>query len=185
MPSKPPGRLSLGAILAILALLLAPTARTQQANPSGSGVIGTGATSTPGGVATATGSVSGTGERWAAHADAAWSAAEHAGHWLRLEAHWAALVPPTPPAGIPATTQTTSSSQGMPPVTSRNSSSSSNSTTAAEQANSSSLPVAPMPAYANATLPSFSAVRACMPFTLLVQPNKNVTPGSNDTGTGG
>jgi hypothetical protein len=43
---------------------------------------------------------------------------------------------------------------------------------------------APLPAYANATLPRFSAVRACVPFTLLVQPNKNVTAGSNERGGG-
>lgn len=42
----------------------------------------------------------------------------------------------------------------------------------------------PMPAYANASLPAFQAVRACVPFTLLLQPNKNLTAGSNDSSTG-
>jgi hypothetical protein len=42
----------------------------------------------------------------------------------------------------------------------------------------------PMPAYANASLPSFQAVRACVPFTLLLQPNKNLTAGSNGSDTG-
>ncbi len=100
--------------------------------------------------------------------------------------------PPLRPAGIPATTQTTVSSEGAPPATTTSRSAlqagaataGNATTTAAQQANTSSL-APPMPAYANATLPSFSAVRACMPFTLLVQPNKNVTPGANDTGTGG
>jgi hypothetical protein len=59
-PSKrPPGALRAAALGAILALLaLAPTARAQEGNAS----IVTGATTTPGGTAAATGSVGGTGE---------------------------------------------------------------------------------------------------------------------------